>query len=29
VLIKVNAGKLHYWDGEEEGEIQVSATATA
>ena len=23
ILIKVRAGKLHYWDGEEEGEVNV------
>ena len=27
VLIKVHAGKLHYWDGGEEGEVRLGETA--
>jgi len=26
VLIKVNANRITYWDGEEEGEVQVQGT---
>ncbi|MBV9528283.1 pyridoxamine 5'-phosphate oxidase family protein [Sphingomonas sp.] len=29
VLIKVHAGKLHYWDGEEEGEVSLGADKAA
>ncbi len=29
VLIHVHADRIHYWDGEDEGEIRVAATAYA
>lgn len=29
VLIKVHANRIHYWDGGEEGEVQLEATASA
>ena len=29
VLIEVEARRIHYWDGEEEGEVKLPATATA
>jgi general stress protein 26 len=29
VLIKVHASKLHYWDGEDEGEVSLSAATAA
>jgi len=29
ILIKVHAGKLHYWDGEEEGDVTIEANADA
>ena len=29
VLIKVHAERVHYWDGEDEGEVEVSRAATA
>ena len=29
VLIKVHADRLHYWDGGEEGEVKLGATAAA
>jgi general stress protein 26 len=27
VLIKVHAGKLHYWDGEDEGDVKVDSVS--
>ena len=29
VMIEVNAGRIHYWDGEDEGEVMAGAATTA
>ena len=29
VLIEVDAKRIHYWDGEDEGEVRLGATAAA